>query len=49
MHRPFVAGDAFVMQKGFSGTWEEVGVYREMVVIMTESRAERMPEVTPID
>ncbi len=45
----FVAGDAFVMQKGFSGTWEEVGVYREMVVIMTESRAERMPEVTPID
>ena len=45
----FVAGDSFVMRKGFSGTWEEVGVYRELVVIMSESRAARMPEVTPIE
>jgi len=45
----FVAGDSFVMRKGFCGTWEEVGVYRELVVIMTESRAARMPEVSPIE
>jgi hypothetical protein len=29
----FVAGDSFVVPKGFTGTWQDFGVYRELVVI----------------
>ena len=33
----FVAGDAFVLPKGFTGIWTMEGDYRELVVIETEA------------
>ena len=33
----FSAGDFFVVPKGFTGTWEEYGVYRELIVILEEA------------
>ena len=44
----FVQGDTFVIPKGFSGTWEEVGVFRELVVVIKEA-TQRQAEVTPVD
>lgn len=29
----FVAGDTFVVPKGFTGTWQMLGNYRELIVI----------------
>ena len=29
----FVAGDAFIVPRGFKGTWADYGVYRELIVI----------------
>lgn len=36
----FEAGDFLVMPKGFSGTWETLGNYRELVVIEAKTLAE---------
>lgn len=36
----FEAGDCLVMPKGFSGTWETLGNYRELVVIEAKTLAE---------
>jgi uncharacterized cupin superfamily protein len=33
----FNTGDSFLMSKGFSGTWELQGKYREMFIMETES------------
>ena len=44
----FVQGDTFVIPKGFSGTWEEVGVFRELVVVIKEATT-RQAEVIPVD
>jgi len=33
----FNAGDSFIVPKGFSGTWEAQGEYREMFIMETES------------
>jgi hypothetical protein len=33
----FSAGDFFVVPKGFTGTWEEFGVYRELIVVLEEA------------
>lgn len=44
----FVQGDSFVIPRGFSGTWEEVGVFRELVVVIKEA-TERQAEVKPLD
>ncbi len=33
----FNAGDRFIMPKGFSGTWELQGEYREMFIMETDS------------
>jgi hypothetical protein len=32
----FSEGDLFVVPKGFTGTWEEFGIYRELVVVSAE-------------
>ena len=29
----YIAGDSFVVPKGFAGTWKMLGNYRELVVI----------------
>ena len=36
----FEAGDFLVMPKGFSGTWETLGSYRELAVIEAKTFAE---------
>ena len=36
----FAAGDFLVLPKGFSGTWETLGNYRELVVIEAKTLAE---------
>ncbi len=33
----FVAGDSFVVPKGFAGTWQMLGNYRELIVIEREA------------
>ena len=38
----FEAGDFLVMPKGFSGTWETLGNYRELVVIEAKTLAEEL-------
>ena len=38
----FEAGEFLVMPKGFSGTWEALGNYRELVVIEAKTFAEEM-------
>jgi hypothetical protein len=44
----FSAGDLFVVPKGFSGTWEEHGIYRELIVILEEAKRTRKLEIEPI-
>ena len=44
----FVAGDFFVVPKGFSGTWEDFGVYRELIVIMEEAFRTRKLDIEKI-
>ncbi len=41
----FHAGDLFVVPRGFTGTWEEFGVYRELIVVEEEAMRTRRPEV----
>tara|TARA_B100001059_G_C17575358_1_gene447127 strand:- start:85 stop:492 length:408 start_codon:yes stop_codon:yes gene_type:complete len=38
----FDAGECLVMPKGFSGTWETLGNYRELVVIEAKTFVEEM-------
>ena len=38
----FEAGDFLVMPKGFSGTWETLGNYRELVVMEARTLAEEV-------
>lgn len=45
----FVAGDFFIVPKGFSGTWESFGVYRELIVILEEAVRTRKIIAEPID
>ena len=45
----FVAGDYFVVPKGFTGIWEEHGVYRELIVIEEEAVRTRPLEVSPAE
>ena len=45
----FVAGDYFVVPKGFSGTWESFGVYRELIVIMEEAVRTREINAQPVE
>ena len=45
----FTAGDYFVVPRGFSGTWEEFGVYRELIVILEEAVRTRKLEIEPVD
>ena len=40
-----LAGDSLVVPKGFSGTWEMIGNFRELVVI--EKKAYELYESTP--
>ena len=46
----FEAGDFLVLPKGFSGTWETLGNYRELVVIEAKTAAEEAanPKISPI-
>ena len=45
----FTAGDYFVVPKGFTGTWEEFGVYRELIVIEEEAVRTRKLEIEKIE
>ncbi len=45
----FLAGDYFVVPKGFTGIWEEHGVYRELIVIDEEAVRTRPLKVSPAD
>ena len=45
----FVAGDTFVMPRGFSGTWEEFGVYRELIVVEEEAMRTRQLDIEQVD
>lgn len=45
----FVAGDSFIVPKGFSGTWESFGVYRELIVILEEAVRTREIIAEPVD
>ena len=45
----FVAGDYFVVPKGFSGTWESFGVYRELIVILEEAVRTREINAAPVE
>lgn len=45
----FVAGDFFVVPKGFNGTWESFGVYRELIVILEEAVRTREIKAEPIN
>ena len=33
----FVAGDSLMVPKGFTGTWQMLGNYRELIVVDKES------------
>jgi uncharacterized cupin superfamily protein len=33
----FVAGDSLMVPKGFTGTWQMLGNYRELIVVDRES------------
>ena len=37
MTQEFIAGDSLVIPKGFTGTWQMLGNYRELVVIEREA------------
>lgn len=45
----FNAGDLFVVPRGFSGTWEEFGVYRELIVIQEEAVRTRKLEIEKVE
>ena len=45
----FVAGDYFVVPKGFNGTWESFGVYRELIVILEEAVRTREIKAQPVE
>ncbi len=45
----FSVGDFFIVPKGFSGTWEEFGAYRELIVIEEEAARTRPLEIEPVD
>ena len=45
----FSQGDYFIVPKGFAGTWEEVGAYRELIVIDEEAVRTRPLEIEPVD
>lgn len=45
----FVAGDTFVVPRGFAGTWEEFGVYRELIVVQEEAMRTRSLDIETID
>jgi uncharacterized cupin superfamily protein len=45
----FSVGDFFVVPKGFSGTWEEIGNYRELIVIDETAVRTRSLEIEPAD
>jgi uncharacterized cupin superfamily protein len=34
----FDVGESVLVPKGFTGTWEMQGIYREMLVIMNETK-----------
>ncbi len=45
----FNAGDLFVVPRGFSGTWEEFGVYRELIVIQEEAVRTRKLDIEKVE
>ncbi len=45
----FTAGDLFVVPRGFTGTWEEIGVYRELIVILEEAVRTRELDIEPVE
>ena len=45
----FTAGDYFVVPMGFTGTWEEFGVYRELIVILEEAVRTRELEIERVE
>ncbi len=45
----FSAGDLFVVPRGFTGTWEEFGVYRELIVILEEAVRTRKLEIEQVE
>jgi uncharacterized cupin superfamily protein len=45
----FNAGDLFVVPKGFTGIWEEFGVYRELIVIQEEAVRTRKLEIEKVE
>ncbi len=45
----FTAGDYFVVPRGFSGTWEEFGIYRELIVILEEAVRTRELKIEPVE
>lgn len=47
LSQTFVAGDSFVVPMGFSGTWEDHGVYRELIVVMEEAMRTRTLDIEP--
>ena len=44
----FTAGDFFVVPRGFDGTWEDYGVYRELIVVMEEALRTRKLDLEQI-
>ncbi|MBT7950079.1 MAG: DUF861 domain-containing protein [Gammaproteobacteria bacterium] len=45
----FKAGDLFVVPRGFTGVWEEFGVYRELIVIQEEAVRTRKLEIEKVE
>jgi uncharacterized cupin superfamily protein len=45
----FNAGDLFVVPRGFTGTWEEFGVYRELIVVQEEAMRTRQLEIEQVE
>mgnify|MGYP006173668345 CR=1 FL=1 len=45
----FHAGDLYVVPRGFSGTWEEFGVYRELIVVQEEAMRTRQLEIEQVE
>ena len=45
----FTAGDYFVVPRGFDGTWEDFGVYRELIVILEEAVRTRKLEIERVE
>ena len=45
----FSAGDLFVVPRGFTGVWEEFGVYRELIVIQEEAVRTRKLEIEKVE